>query len=125
MFAKNHHSHRLFSLGCFLLSSSVLQGVVVYSGLQNITVGTTFEGVYLDIDTGMTSSSDTLANWDINLFFGGEGIGTNTSLKPVKTGIGNLDPIANQQLGIVVDLLSEFYGTRRFHRLKHSHWPGK
>lgn len=47
---------------------------VIYSGLQNIAIPTTFDGIYLDIDTGTTSTS-TITGWDVNFFFGGIGIG--------------------------------------------------
>ena len=93
-----------------LLLANLSHATIIYSGVKNISIPITFDGIFLDIDTGATSTSDSLANWDLNLFFGGEGIGSNLSLKPVKTGSGNLDPIINQTAGTTIDLNSEFYG---------------
>ena len=50
-------------------------GAVILFANQNIPIPATFDGVYVDIDTGnTTTASGGGADYDINFFFGGEGI---------------------------------------------------
>jgi hypothetical protein len=65
---------------------------VIYSGLQNIPIPTTFTGIYLDLDTAATSSTPSVG-WDINPFFGGIGIAGSAAFQPVRLGTGNTDTI--------------------------------
>jgi hypothetical protein len=54
---------------------------VVYSGLQDIAIPTDLDGVYLDLDTGTTSTSS-FAGWDINPFYGGYAIANSPTFQP-------------------------------------------
>lgn len=74
---------------------------VIYSGLQNIAIPATFDGVYINIDNAATSSS-TITGWDINPFFGGAGIANSSAFQPARTGTGNSDPIVNLNGGDIV-----------------------
>jgi len=73
----------------------------IYSNLQNIAIPTTFAGVYLDLDTGTTSTSS-FTGWDINPFYGGVGISNSAAFQPVRTGTGNLDAVLNLAAGSVI-----------------------
>lgn len=80
---------------------------VIYSGVQNIAIPTTFDGVYLDIDTATTSTS-VITGWDINPFFGGFALGNSAAFQPVRTGTGNSDTILNLAYGTLVDSLLNY-----------------
>ena len=75
---------------------------VFYFGLQNISIPTTFGGVYINIDNGATSASP-FTGWDINPFFGGFGIANNSAFQPVRTGTSNTSQIVNLATGATVD----------------------
>ena len=88
-----------------MLSLAILpsaQSAVIYSGLQDIPIPTTFDGVYLDIDTGTTSAS-TISGWDINPFFGGYAVGNSAAFQPARSGTGNGDPILAFSSGDLID----------------------
>jgi hypothetical protein len=74
---------------------------VVYSGLQNIPITTNFDGVYLDIDNGVHSTS-VITGWDINPFFGGIGIGASAAFQPARMGSGNMDTVLRFSLGDMI-----------------------
>ncbi|WP_461785708.1 hypothetical protein [Prosthecobacter sp.] len=86
--------HRLMRSVLFVILSFAIphsaQSAIIYSGLQNIAIPTTFDGIYLDIDTGATSTSST-GGWDVNFFFGGIGIGGSAAFQPARRVTGNLD----------------------------------
>lgn len=73
-------------------AAPLANGVVIYSGLQDIAIPTDFSGVYLNLDNGTTSSVE-FVGWDVNPFFGGFGFGNSASFQPARTGAGNEDPI--------------------------------
>ena len=73
----------------------------IYSNLQDIAIPTNFAGVYLDIDTGATSTSS-FTGWDINPFFGGSAIGNSAAFQPVRIGASNLDRVLNLAPGTVI-----------------------
>jgi autotransporter-associated beta strand protein len=78
------------------------QSAIIYSGLRNIAIPTTFDGIYLDIDTGATSTS-TITGWDLNFFFGGIGIGGSDAFQPARMGTGNMDTIRLFGVGDLID----------------------
>ena len=85
---------------------------VIYSGLQNISIPTSFDGVYLDIDTGVTGTAE-FTGWDVNPFFGGVGVANSPAFQPVRTGTANSAPILRLNVGDVIDsgrLYSTGYG---------------
>ncbi|MCE9611553.1 MAG: hypothetical protein K8R23_15255 [Chthoniobacter sp.] len=83
---------------------------IVYSGLKDIPIPTTYDGVYLDVDTGLTSTAE-FTGWDINPFFGGVGIANDTAFQPVRTGTGLFDPYVTIASGAVIDSGTLFYAT--------------
>ncbi len=90
-----------------MTASISANAAVIYSGVQNIAIPTTFDGVYLDIDTGTTSTS-VITGWDINPFFGGFALGNSAAFQPVRTGTGNSDTILNLAYGTLVDSLLNY-----------------
>ncbi len=111
------HSHRpstlagkplllLFVILSFAIRHSA-HSAVIYSGVQNVPIPTTFDGVYLDIDTATTSAS-VITGWDINPFFGGFAIGNSAAFQPVRAGTGNSDAILNLAYGTLVDSLLNY-----------------
>lgn len=75
-------------------SAAPAGAAIVYSGLRNIPIPTTADGITLDADTGATSTSSTPpAGWDINFFFGGSAIAASADFQPARTGTGNQDPV--------------------------------
>lgn len=90
-----------------MTASMSANAAVIYSGVQNIAIPTTFDGVYLDIDTGTTSTS-VITGWDINPFFGGFALGNSAAFQPVRTGTGNSDTILNLAYGTLVDSLLNY-----------------
>jgi hypothetical protein len=90
----------------FVLAWEARAGIV-YSGVKNISIPTTFEGVYLDIDTGAISVSPFMG-WDINPFFGGYVIGNSASFEPVRASSGNDSAVFNLGLGTLISGASTF-----------------
>ena len=93
------------------------RAAVIYSGFQNLEIPTTFDGIYLDIDTGITGTSEA-AGWDINPFFGGSGVANSPAFQPDRTGTGNSDPIFRITVGATVNdarLFSTNYGGSQTH----------
>lgn len=78
------------------------QGAVIYSGLQNIAIPTTFDGVYLDIDNGHISTS-TILGWDVNFFFGGVGIAASTGFQPARMSTSNESTVLKYALNDAID----------------------
>lgn len=82
----------------FLLTAGSLHGAVTYSGVVDIPIPTSFNGVYLDLAAGTptTPSDDPDAvnfdsftqgysepsEWDVNFFFGGIGIAYSDTFQP-------------------------------------------
>lgn len=96
-------SYRLRTLSTaavFLLASScLLRADVFYSGLQNIAVPTNFDGIYLNLDTGVTTAASA---WDINAVFGGARVYNSDSFQPARVGTGNENPIIALPAGATV-----------------------
>lgn len=86
-----------------LLTCAASHGAVIYSGLQNIAITSTFDGIYLDIDNGTGSvTTSPVTGWDVNPFFGGYGVSNSDAFQPVRSGIGNEDAILNLDTGDVI-----------------------
>ena len=98
---------KLATMVAGLMGASMAHGAIVYSGIQDIDITTTFEGVYLNIGSGSPTNpsgdpdavlTDTYtigytepADWDVNLFFGGIGITYSETFSPFVDGT-DLDP---------------------------------
>jgi hypothetical protein len=95
-------------LACLLLAAALAQGATIYSGLQNIPIPLNFDGMYLNIFTGATSTT-LPGDWNsapwINPFFGGVDIGNDALLRPVITGA---DQVVNLAPGTVISSTSNF-----------------
>lgn len=110
---------RLVLASIFMLIMTLVPApaAVIFSGLQNIAIPTDFTGIYLDLDAGTTSTSES-AGWDINPFFGGVGVANNTVFQPARTGTTNTAPILGLAVGATVDvaqLFSTGYGGSQTH----------
>ena len=79
-------------------------GAVIYSGLKNIAIPTGFDGIYLDVDAGTTSTVE-FTGWDINPFFGGDGVANSPAFQPARTGTANSDPIIRLNVGDTISAL--------------------
>ncbi len=101
--------HRILLSTALLAICTPAPAAIIYSGLQNIAIPTNFDGVYLDIDTGISSTS-LITGWDINPFFGGAAIGNSAEFQPARFGTNNDDPIMRLYYGDLVDG-SLFYST--------------
>lgn len=84
------------------LSSAAGHGAIVYSGLQNIAVTNTFTSVYVDVD-GFSSGSSQTVGWDVEAFFGGEGVGNSDNFQPVRQTVSLNAPILRLDAGTTVD----------------------
>lgn len=73
-----------------LLASFVTASAdVIYSNLQDLAIPTTFDGIYLDVETGANDTTGTV-DWDLNLIFGGVGVFNSIDFQPVReTDAGN------------------------------------
>ena len=58
--------------------------------------------MYVDLDTGATSTS-TILGWDVNLFYGGLGLGGSASWQPARDGTGVMDTGLAYQLNDTID----------------------
>ena len=95
-----------------LLASVIFPGNahagLIYSGVQNVAIPQTFDGVYLRLSDGFTTGTFP-ANWNtepwLNPFFGGVYIGNSALLRPIITGT---DQIVNLAAGTVINAGSNF-----------------
>ncbi len=87
------------------------QAAVIYSGVKDILIPTTFIGVYIDVDGGGTVAEEG-AGWDVNFIFNGEGIANSPSFQPVATTIALDAPVMNLAPGVVVSPSSTVATTR-------------
>lgn len=85
------------------------KAAIIYSGIQNIDIPMGVDGVYLNIITGATASSEpgswTTAPW-LNPFQGGVDVGNSDLLCPVISGPSdpfNPDTIINLAIGQIID----------------------
>ncbi len=80
---------------------------IIYSGLQDFSITTTFDGIYLDVDAGTLVGIDAVG-WDINPFFGGGGIANSAAFQPVRTSSALYAPVVNLAPGQKVGPTSMF-----------------
>jgi len=90
----------LITSGLVLMALPAM-AATIYSGLDDIAIPTGFTGIYLDIDTGATSST-AFAGWDVNPFFGGVGFGNSAAFQPARTSANNLAAVLNLAPGTIV-----------------------
>ncbi|MES2707018.1 MAG: hypothetical protein V4726_10500 [Verrucomicrobiota bacterium] len=85
----------------FLASFASAPAEVIYSGLRNISIPDTVEGVTLDVDAGAIVA-EAAAGWDINIFLGGFGIAGSAAFQPARTGTENQDPVRRFDADILI-----------------------
>ena len=91
-----------------LATASASHAGIVWSGLMNVPVPFTFDGIYLNPFTGATATT-LPADWNaapwLNPFFGGVDIGNDALLRPVITGA---DQVVNLGAGAAIGAASIF-----------------
>jgi autotransporter-associated beta strand protein len=91
-----------------LLASALPAGAdVIYSNLQDLSIPTNFDGIYLDVESGSNDTSGTIA-WDLNLFYGGIGVVNSTSFQPVREVDAGNGTLSNLAWGATVNASSTF-----------------
>lgn len=85
--------------------SSSASAAVIYSGLRDILVPFSLDGVYLNLNTGITSTTAP-PEWSLNAFFGGEAFGNTAPFQPVRLTTNPGSAILNLPSNTVVDLSS-------------------
>jgi autotransporter-associated beta strand protein len=83
---------------------------VIYSNLQDIAIPATFDGLYLNVETGAwnTNMAAPVAGWDINPLYGGRSVANSPAFQPVRSGTGSASPIVNLAAGASVGTGSVF-----------------
>lgn len=83
------------------LLAATCPAAIVYSGLQNIPISSTFDSTFVDVDAATSGGGET-AGWDIEAFFGGEAFGNSPAFQPVRESTANDSAILNLTPGITV-----------------------
>ncbi len=84
---------------------------LTYSGVQNITIPSDFDGIYVtftdvnDAESFTTSTTDT-GSWHFNPYFVGASVATSDLLRPVTASITTNSNIVNLAYGTVIDAAS-------------------
>lgn len=83
---------------------------VIYSNLQNIEIPATFDGLYLNVETGAynTNMAAPVDGWDINPYYGGSVFANSPDFQPVRSGTANTSAILNLGEGTSVGIGSVF-----------------
>ncbi|MEO5712284.1 MAG: PEP-CTERM sorting domain-containing protein [Luteolibacter sp.] len=90
-----------------LAGSASSQAAIVASGIRDLVITNTFQGIYLDVDAGSVVAEEA-TGWDINPFFGGEGLANSPSFEPVRATVAVSSAIVNLAAGQTVDGTSTF-----------------
>jgi hypothetical protein len=97
---------RLLALA--LLFAIEAPAAVIYSGIQNIPIATTFDGTFLNVETGAHNTSPVVGT-DVNFIFGGVGMINEATFQPVRTTSGDANaPMVNLTLGTLISSTSLF-----------------
>lgn len=103
---RTHHS-ALRTFLCWVAMAVSSSGAVIYSGEQNILIPSDFEGVYLNVETGVHGNSPILGSY-VNLFFGGVGVFHEGEFQPVRVTTDSFSAIRKLTLGTVIGSGSVF-----------------
>jgi hypothetical protein len=104
--------HFLLFAFCTVFFTPAAHSAVIYSGIQNITIATGFDGTFVDLENTTNATNhgtSTITGWDINLFFGGVGMMNEANLQPVRA--SSSDPFSalqNLTLGQLISAGSTF-----------------
>lgn len=102
--------HRPLLAGSLLLIAPTANAGVMHSGIVDIPIPNTFDGIYLDIDTGLTAGN-AFNGWDINFMFNGAALYTNDTFLPVKASADWDDAVLNLGFGELVAPSSQFFSS--------------
>ena len=107
---KPKHLHVLTLGGLGMVASASAD--VIYSNFQDIAIPATFDGLYLNVETGAWNTPSNLGagviGWDINPFYGGRAFANSPDFQPVRGGTGSSSPILNLAAGASVGSGSVF-----------------
>jgi len=98
------------------LAAAPLSAAVTFSGIQNVPIPTTFDGVSMTLNrtdasvfsTDTSSTNTDGSAWDINFFLGGTGIANSPAAQPVREDLTSLSFVHNLALNTSVDSGSTF-----------------
>ena len=108
MIHSSTHSVRLSAAMLLMLASALpVAADVIYSDLQDLSIPTNFDGIYLDVETGANDTTGSIA-WDVNLFYGGIGVVNSIDFQPVREVDAGNGTLSNLSSGAIVNSLSSF-----------------
>ena len=84
-----------FAAFTLLLASGHAAAEVIYSGLQDLAIPATYDGIYLDVDGGLAPSSAEFTGWDFNPYMGGLYVANNTMFQPARTTADDMGTLQN------------------------------
>lgn len=92
-------------LASLALATASTNAAIVWSGVVDIPIPSSLDGIYLNIGTGnsQTSADDSFLLTDVNFFTGGFAIRSSADFLPARVATGNTDAIVNLSLGTLVD----------------------
>lgn len=93
-----------------LVLSGTTQAEVIYSNLQDISIPTNFNGVYLNILSGNTSGTE-FSGWQVNAVFGGVGFFNSPDFQPLRDTNSGDGTLSNISIGALVDSSSSSYAS--------------
>jgi len=76
---------------------------VIYSGLKDITIPTTYAGIYIDVDGGLAPSTSTFTGWDFNPYLGGVYVANNSPFQPGRTAANDMGTLRNFAVDSTID----------------------
>lgn len=81
---------------------------LIYSGVRDHPIPTTFQGMYLDLISGDVIPGEDIdfTSSQVNFFFGGDGIASGPQFLPVRAANSNTAMTVNLPLGTVIDATS-------------------
>ena len=102
------HSLR-FRTSIALLLASALPATadVIYSNLQDLAIPSTFDGIYLDVETGTNDTTGAI-DWDLNFVYGGTDLYNSPNLQPVRQTDSDIGTLSNLSAGTTVNSSSTF-----------------
>ena len=102
------------------LVTSPAWSAVILSGVVDLPIATTLDGMYLDLDSASAVPvDDELNNSQVNFFFGGDGVISSDRFLPARLGVQSSDPVRNLPVAAVVSdslfFSSPQFGTSMMH----------
>ena len=105
--SSTHYARRCAPMILLLASSLTASADVIYSNLQDLVIPTTFDGIYLDVESGAYDTTGTI-DWDLNLIFGGVGVFNSTDFQPVRETDAGDGTLSNLSSGSLVNGASTY-----------------